>query len=126
MGIRLSDTADFVMEDVFVPAECLIGREGYGFAQTMKFLAGKRPVSVAGAVGVAQRALDLAVDYARERSFKHGPIAKLEGIQILKAAMEMRTPSTARMLNSMSFSSCSRRCRCDFRQCSPWQSTARR
>ena len=85
MGIRLSDTADFVMEDVFVPADRLIGTEGNGFAQTMKFLAGKRPVSVAGAVGVAQRALDLAVDYARERSFKHGPIAKLEGIQFLIA-----------------------------------------
>lgn len=42
MGIRLSDTADFVMEDVFVPADRLIGTEGNGFAQTMKFLAGKR------------------------------------------------------------------------------------
>jgi Acyl-CoA dehydrogenases len=48
MGIRLSYTADFVMEDVFVPADRLIGTEGNGFAQTTKFLAGKRPVSVAG------------------------------------------------------------------------------
>ena len=63
----------------------------------MKFLAGKRPVSVAGAVGVAQRALDLAVDYARERSFKHGPIAKLEGIQFLIADMEMRIQASRAM-----------------------------
>ena len=91
MGIRLSDTADFVMEDVFVPADRLIGTEGNGFAQTMKFLAGKRPVSVAG------RALDLAVDYARERSFKHGPIAKLEGIQFLIADMEMRIQASRAM-----------------------------
>ena len=97
LGIRLSDTADFVMEDVFVPADRLIGTEGNGFAQTMKFLAGKRPVSVAGAVGVAQRALDLAVDYARERSFKHGPIAKLEGIQFLIADMEMRIQASRAM-----------------------------
>ena len=97
MGIRLSDTADFVMEDVFVPADRLIGTEGNGFAQAMKFLAGKRPVSVAGAVGVAQRALDLAVDYARERSFKHGPIAKLEGIQFLIADMEMRIQASRAM-----------------------------
>ena len=75
----------------------LIGTEGNGFAQTMKFLAGKRPVSVAGAVGVAQRALDLAVDYARERSFKHGPIAKLEGIQFLIADMEMRIQASRGM-----------------------------
>ena len=84
-------------EDVFVPADRLIGTEGSGFAQTMKFLAGKRPVSVAGAVGVAQRALDLAVDYARERSFKHGPIAKLEGIQFLIADMEMRIQASRAM-----------------------------
>ena len=52
---------------------------------------------MAGAVGVAQRALDLAVDYARERSFKHGPIAKLEGIQFLIADMEMRIQASRAM-----------------------------
>lgn len=103
LGIRLSDTADFVMEDVFVPADRLIGTEGNGFAQTMKFLAGKRPVSVAGAVGVAQRALDLAVDYARERSFKHG-----------------------RSQNSRAFSSDRGHGDAPFRPRAPWRSTARR
>lgn len=97
MGIRLSDTADFVMEDVFVPEDRLIGAEGRGFAQTMNFLAGKRPVSVAGAIGVAQHALDLAIDYAKERCFKKGPISKLEGIQFMVADMEMRVQASRAM-----------------------------
>lgn len=97
LGIRLSDTADFVMEDVFVPDERLIGQEGRGFFDTMDFLEGKRPVSVAGAIGVAQRALDLAIDYARERRFKNGPIAKLQGIQFMIADIEMRIQASRAM-----------------------------
>lgn len=97
MGIRLSDTADFVLEDVFVPEDRLIGQEGLGFLQTMKFLDKKRPVSVAGAIGVAQRALDLAIGYARERQFKNGAISKLQGIQFLIADMEMRVQAARSM-----------------------------
>ena len=97
MGIRLSDTADFVMEDVFVPESNLIGREGEGFAYVMKFLDKKRPVSVAGAIGIAQRALDLAVSYAKERSFKKGPIANLQAIQFMIADIEMRVQASRSM-----------------------------
>lgn len=97
MGIRLSDTADFVMEDVFVPADRLIGEEGRGFFETMSFLDGKRPVSVAGAIGIAQHALDLAIDYAKERRFKKGPIANLQGIQFMIADMEMRVQASRAM-----------------------------
>lgn len=97
LGIRLSDTADFVMEDVFVPDDRLIGLEGMGFLQTMKFLDKKRPVSVAGAIGVAQHALDLAIDYAKERRFKKGSISKLQGIQFLIADMEMRVQAARSM-----------------------------
>lgn len=94
LGIRLSDTADFVMEDVFVPAANLIGCEGDGFAQVMKFLDKKRPVSVAGAIGIAQRALDLAISYAKDRCFKKGPIANLQAIQFMIADIEMRIQSS--------------------------------
>lgn len=97
LGIRLSDTADFVMEDVFVPDDRLIGKAGEGFLQTMKFLEKKRPVSVAGAIGVAQHALDLAIDYAKERRFKSGSIAKLQGIQFMIADMEMRVQAARSM-----------------------------
>ena len=97
MGMRLSDTADFIMENVFVPEDRLIGVLGDGFAQSMKFLAGKRPISVAGAIGVAQHALDLAIEYAKQRKFKDGPIAKLQGIQFMIADMEMRVQAARAM-----------------------------
>ena len=97
MGIRLSETSDFIMQDVFVPEDHMIGKEGSGFFQTMKFLDGKRPVSVAGAIGIAQHALDLAIDYAKERSFKKGPIANLQAIQFMIAEMEMRVQAARSM-----------------------------
>ena len=87
LGIRLSDTADFVMEDVFVPADRLIGTEGNGFAQTMKFLAGKRPVSVAGAAGGAGPAPGLGGGAARGGRVQHGRRAKLEGVPCLLAGL---------------------------------------
>jgi butyryl-CoA dehydrogenase len=97
MGIRLSDTADFVMEDVFVPDDHLVGTEGEGFSNAMKVLSIKRPVSVAGAVGIAQRALDLAVDYAKTREFKGVPIGRLEGVQFMLADIEMRVQAARSM-----------------------------
>lgn len=97
MGIRLSDTADFVMEDVFVPDENVIGRVGDGFYATMRVLSETRPFSMAGAVGIAQHALDLAIDYAKTRTFKRGSIAKLQGIQFKIADIEMRVQAARSM-----------------------------
>ena len=96
-GIRSSDTADFLMEGVFVPDSRLIGAEGTGFAQSMGFLEKKRPVSVAGAIGIAQHALDLAIKYAKERKFKSGSISDLQGIQFMIADMEMRVQAARSM-----------------------------
>jgi butyryl-CoA dehydrogenase len=63
----------------------------------MKVLSIKRPVSVAGAVGIAQRALDLAVDYAKTREFKGVPIGRLEGVQFMLADIEMRVQAARSM-----------------------------
>ena len=68
MGQHASDTAEVVFEDVKVPATHLLGQEGYGFMIAMKVFDRSRPVTSAGAVGVAQRALDESVRYAKERT----------------------------------------------------------
>ena len=52
-------------EDVEVPAENLIGREGDGFRIAMATFDRSRPTVAAQAVGLAQGAIDLALDYAR-------------------------------------------------------------
>jgi acyl-CoA dehydrogenase len=67
MGQHASDTAEVVFENVEVPATHLLGKEGLGFLIAMQVFDRSRPGAAAGAVGVAQRALDESVRYAKER-----------------------------------------------------------
>lgn len=90
MGIRTSNTTDVVFDCVRVPAENMIGEEGSGFKTMMKMLSRTRPTGVAPAVGVAQRALDLAIEYSRTRLAFGQPIGNLEGIQFKLADMETK------------------------------------
>jgi acyl-CoA dehydrogenase len=75
MGHRASNTAELFFEDVKVPKENLIAKEGMGFIIAMKTLDHTRaPVGAAG-VGVAKAALEYAVEYARTRIQFGKPIA---------------------------------------------------
>ncbi|MDX1664630.1 MAG: acyl-CoA dehydrogenase family protein [Candidatus Promineifilaceae bacterium] len=67
MGQHASDTAEVVFDNVRVPEEQLLGEEGMGFLIAMKVFDRSRPATAAGAVGVAQRALDESIRYAKER-----------------------------------------------------------
>jgi alkylation response protein AidB-like acyl-CoA dehydrogenase len=90
LGIRASSTRELVFEDCFIPEENLIGREGMGFILTMKLLDRSRPGLGAQALGLAQGALEAAVDYARQRiQFGH-PIISLQAVQMLLADMAMQ------------------------------------
>lgn len=66
-GFRGSNTADVVLEDVFVTHDSLLGEEGQGFAIAMQDFDMSRPAVGALAMGIAQGALDIAVDYAQQR-----------------------------------------------------------
>ena len=87
MGIKGSPTAELVFENMEVPAENLIGQEGKGFVYAMKTLDASRPVIAAQAVGCAQGALDLAIDYAKSRIQFGRPVAKFQGLQWMMADM---------------------------------------
>src|SRR5580765_3096865 len=65
MGQRSTDTSAFALTDVVLPAENRLGEEGQGFKIAMQTLDFTRPGTAAGAVGVAQAAYELAVDYAK-------------------------------------------------------------
>jgi acyl-CoA dehydrogenase len=67
MGQHASDTAEVVFDEVRVPQSHLVGEEGMGFTIAMKVFDRSRPATAAGAVGVAQRALDESIGYAKER-----------------------------------------------------------
>jgi len=87
LGIRASSTRELIFRDCLVPEDNLISKEGMGFIITLKVFDHSRPGIGAQAVGIAQGALEAAVDYARQRiQFGH-PIIALPAIQIKLADM---------------------------------------
>ncbi len=91
MGQRASNTAEVIFEDVKVPEENILGKEGIGFIIAMKTLDKTRaPVGAAG-VGVAKAALQYAIEYAKTRIQFGKPIALFQHIafQIAQMAMEI-------------------------------------
>ncbi len=81
LGMRASDTATLLFENVLVPGENLIGTPGDGFRQAMQVLDGGRVGIAALSVGIAQGALDASLKYARERHQFGKPIAEFQAIQ---------------------------------------------
>ena len=87
MGQRATDTSAVAFQDVVVPAANRLGGEGDGFKIAMQTLDFTRPGTAIGAVGVAQAAYELAVEYAKERVQFGTPIAMNQGISFLVADM---------------------------------------
>jgi alkylation response protein AidB-like acyl-CoA dehydrogenase len=98
MGIKGSPTGELIFEDVEVPAENLVGKEGRGFIYAMQTLDTSRPVIASQAVGLAQGALDQALKYAKERVQFGKPIASFQGISWMLADMAAQIEA-ARALN---------------------------
>ncbi len=85
LGIRSADTSELVLEDVRVPAENMLGKEGEGYRQAMAILDGGR-VSIAGfSLGIAAGALESSLKYAKERVQFDQPIANFQAIQWMLA-----------------------------------------
>jgi acyl-CoA dehydrogenase len=97
MGIRASDTAELILDDVRVPEENLIGTEGMGFYQQMNFFDATRTGVAAQGVGIAKGAMERALDYAQEREQFGRPIGDFQAIQHKLADMKTQTEA-ARML----------------------------
>ena len=97
MGIRTSNTADVVMEDVRVPASAMIGTEGKGFNIAMSTLDITRALMCIGAVGIMQRAIDEAVAYSKQRVTFGQPIGKNQAIQFMIADMEIKKETSRQM-----------------------------
>lgn len=87
MGIRSSTTAELIFNDVKVPKENLLGKEGDGFKIAMATLDGGRIGIAAQALGIAQGAFEQALDYAKERIQFGKPIAAQQGISFKLADM---------------------------------------
>lgn len=101
MGQRASDTRVIHFDNVRVPASQRLGKEGEGFKIAMKTLDTTRPSIGALAVGIARRALDESVAYAKERKAFGFPIAGFQAVQFLLADMAKDTEA-ARLLTHQS------------------------
>ncbi|WP_256299226.1 acyl-CoA dehydrogenase family protein [Haloarchaeobius salinus] len=97
LGIRSSDTAELILNDVRVPEENLIGTRGMGFLQQMQFFDETRTAVAAQGVGIAKGANEAALSYAQEREQFDRPISDFQAIQHKLADMHTRTEA-ARML----------------------------
>jgi alkylation response protein AidB-like acyl-CoA dehydrogenase len=87
MGWHASDTRPLAFDGATVPEENLLGARGKGFHQFMETLDGGRISVSAMGVGLAQGALDMALEYARERRAFGKPISKFQAIQAKLADM---------------------------------------
>jgi len=87
LGLKGSNTAEIIMEDVRVPRDYVLGRENEGFKQFMKTLDGGRISIGALSVGIAQAAFEASVKYAQERVQFGQSISKFQGIQFKLADM---------------------------------------
>ena len=87
MGIRASMTRELVFDNCRIPHKNLLGPEGEGFKVAMKTLDGGRIGIAAQALGIAQGAFDVAVDYAKERKQFDQIITRFQGVQFMLADM---------------------------------------
>ncbi len=90
LGVRGSPTGEVLFDDVRVPVENRIGKEGQGFYIAMGTLDRSRPTIGAQAVGIAEGALDYATAYLKRREQFGKPLAELQGLQFMVADAAMR------------------------------------
>jgi len=87
MGLRASDTAAIYFNNVRVPEENLVGAEGNGFIQLMKFFDHSRAYVAAHGIGLAQGALDMAVKHVKGRKQFGRPLGAFQATQFKIAEM---------------------------------------
>ena len=97
LGIKGSPTREVYFDKVRIPASRMIGEEGSGFVTAMQTLDHTRVTIAAQAVGVAQGALDYALDYAKERQQFGRSIADFQGMQFMLADMGMKVEAARQM-----------------------------
>lgn len=97
LGIRGSATCELVFENVRIPKENLLGKEGFGFRIAMKTLDGGRIGIGAQALGIAQGAMDETVKYVKERKQFGKSISQFQNTQFQMADMQAKIDAS-RML----------------------------
>jgi acyl-CoA dehydrogenase len=103
LGIRASDTAELYFKDVRVPQENLIGEEGKGFYQFMEFFNVTRIHVGAQGVGIAQGAMERAIDYAKNRKQFGQTLSSFQSIRFKIAEMATRIQAARNLIYEAAF-----------------------
>ncbi|WP_326522827.1 acyl-CoA dehydrogenase family protein [Sphingomonas sp.] len=101
LGRHGSPSYELYFEDMRVPADCRLGEEGQGFKACMNILDLNRPTIAASSLGLAQGALDYALQYSKQRHQFGRPIADFQGMQFKLADMAIQTEAARNMLYSV-------------------------
>jgi alkylation response protein AidB-like acyl-CoA dehydrogenase len=111
MGLNGVPNVQIFFDNVRIPAENMVCEEGKGFTTCMRILDMNRPTIGAASVGVAQGALDLALQHARDRKQFGRAIGQFQGLQWMLADMAMQIEASralvyecARMVDAGDFS----------------------
>ena len=103
MGIRGSQTAELIFEDVHLPADRLLGKENGGFKIAMMTLDGGRIGIASQALGIAQGALDKAIQYMKERVQFGKTLDKFQGLQWMVADMYTKIDAARLLVRRAAF-----------------------
>lgn len=98
VGMLASDTTELFFEDVLLPEDALLGIEGNGFKQLMWQLNGERLIQATACVAGAQRCVDLAIAYSKEREQFGKPISKKQVIRHYIAEMQTEVEAARALL----------------------------
>jgi alkylation response protein AidB-like acyl-CoA dehydrogenase len=99
MGLRASRTTSFVLNNVELGTDHLIGEEGKGFHHAMEGLDNGRLGVAAQAIGIARAALDHSLKYAAERKQFEKPIKDFQGVSFMLADMATRLSAARALLH---------------------------
>ena len=103
LGINANHVTELIFENMKVPKENLLGKEGDGFKIALSTLDGGRIGIAAQAVGIAQAALDESVEYSKQRQQFGRPLAKFQAIQWMIADMATRIEAARYLVRNAAF-----------------------
>lgn len=101
MGLASQDTAEIMLDDVHVPADNLLGDPAAGFGNLMRFLATERLIAAIASIAAAQTALDLTLDYVRERRAFGQAIGQFQHNRFRLAALRARIDAVQVMVDQL-------------------------
>ena len=99
LGMRASETTEMIFEDCRVPKENILGEVGEGFIQALKVLDGGRISIAALGQGIAEGALQAAIQYSKERHQFNQPISKFQGISFKLAEMATKVEASRLLID---------------------------